>query len=642
MRIDLKKFLFVGLEKDRSVFFEKAQEIGVIHFIAPDNMRKVALPQELQKIISAIKIVRSLPVMEQEELDTYAALDDLVDAILHMHAKLEELQDQAEHLADEIEQVSPLGNYDSSELQWIANEGHRSIQFFCAREGLKDKENLPAELIYVNTSDGLDYFISIAPEAMQFEKMVEIKPEASLQELKAQKKNTDKEIHALEHALKDKAKYNQFLHHGLVHRSNRDVLLHTTAYAEASLDDLIFAVEGWVPVDRLEPLHKLAEQLDMHIEEVAIEPTDVIPTCLQNEGYARIGEDLVHIYDTPSATDKDPSVWVLVFFALFFSIIIGDAGYGLILLLAGMYFQYKQKKITYAGKRFFKLLYVLSGSIMVWGLLNTSFFGMVIPMDSPIRKLSLMTWLVEKKTAYHFALKDEVATEWMQEFPGIENLSDANAILNRAMTTNSETCRVCYDIYEAFANNITMELALLIGVIHITLSLLRYANRHISSLGWIAVLIGGYLFVPSYLNVTAMPHFILGLDPQVAGHEGLLLIYGGLIFALIASFFEHGWLGPIETLNRMIQLFSDSMSYLRLYALGLSGSLVTATMNDLASNMNVVFAALLLITGHLVNLVLGIMGGVIHGLRLNFLEWYHYSFEGDGKRFNPLNKIEIE
>ncbi len=92
----------------------------------------------------------------------------------------------------------------------------------------------------------------------------------------------------------------------------------------------------------------------------------------------------------------------------------------------------------------------------------------------------------------------------------------------------------------------------------------------------------------------------------------------------------------------VIQIFADIMSYLRLYALGLSGALVVSTLNEFASSMNIVLAALLLIVGHVINLGLCLMGGTIHGLRLNFLEWYHYSFEGGGKAFCPLKKIEIE
>ena len=93
----------------------------------------------------------------------------------------------------------------------------------------------------------------------------------------------------------------------------------------------------------------------------------------------------------------------------------------------------------------------------------------------------------------------------------------------------------------------------------------------------------------------------------------------------------------------LIQIFADILSYLRLYALGLAGALVNSD-----HQRSCRFSSFCLrrfnctALGHCVNIVLGIMGGVIHGLRLNFLEWYHYCFEGGGKMFNPLKKQDIE
>ena len=71
----------------------------------------------------------------------------------------------------------------------------------------------------------------------------------------------------------------------------------------------------------------------------------------------------------------------------------------------------------------------------------------------------------------------------------------------------------------------------------------------------------------------------------------------------------------------------------------MAGAIVASTINDMASNLPIVLSILLLIVGHSMNIVLGVMGGVIHGLRLNFLEFYHYSFEGGGKKFEPLKLL---
>jgi len=87
----------------------------------------------------------------------------------------------------------------------------------------------------------------------------------------------------------------------------------------------------------------------------------------------------------------------------------------------------------------------------------------------------------------------------------------------------------------------------------------------------------------------------------------------------------------------VIQVFADVLSYLRLYALALGGMVMAHTFNDhLGIEVGVVSGTLILLAGHFVNIGICAMGGVIHGLRLNFLEWYHYSFEGGGRLFNPL------
>lgn len=91
----------------------------------------------------------------------------------------------------------------------------------------------------------------------------------------------------------------------------------------------------------------------------------------------------------------------------------------------------------------------------------------------------------------------------------------------------------------------------------------------------------------------------------------------------------------METLN-VIQVFSDVLSYLRLYALGMAGMIVAQTFNGLGERFGIVIGTIIILIGHTVNINLSIMSGVIHGLRLNFLEWYHYCFEGGGKLFNPL------
>lgn len=639
MRVDLKKVLFVGVRNERELFFRKAQELGLIHFIDPKPGAGKQVPTEVHDVSAAIKVLRGLPVVEQEETEDYTQVDGIVGKILQLKNQLDKLG-EAERVARlEIARVEPLGDFSIQDIEWIEKATGKKIQFYCAKEGFSDGPNVPASAIFLNSDYGLDYFMALNDKPAQFDKMIEMKVDHPIGELKDHYQQILHETLDTEHELKGYAKYDDFLHKALIHKLNKYNLHTSESYVQMTMDDMLFAVEGWVPSDKLTDIHELAQHMHVYDEEVAIEPSDVVPTCLENEGLSRVGEDLVHIYDTPSTGDRDPSLWVLFFFALFFSMILGDAGYGLVLLLVSLYVRSKFKKMSKVGTRVMTLFTILCFMTIAWGLLTTSFFGISFSLDSPVRKVSLTTWMAKKKAEYHMQHQDEVWKSWVQKYPALENVTEPYEFVEKASTFNDNN--VSYDLLNKFNDNIMLELALFIGVLHIIISFLRYIDKNLTGIGWIIFIVGAYLYFPYFMDATSLIHYVFGVDKVKGAQNGLKMMYIGIGVAVLISVFKNKILGLLEAMN-IIQIFGDVMSYLRLYALGLSGSLVTATMNDLASGMNFVFGFGLLLIAHTVNIVLGIMGGVIHGLRLNFLEWYHYCFEGGGKRFNPLKKIEIE
>ena len=129
----------------------------------------------------------------------------------------------------------------------------------------------------------------------------------------------------------------------------------------------------------------------------------------------------------------------------------------------------------------------------------------------------------------------------------------------------------------------------------------------------------------------------MGWVPQnIAPVLGATLLFGGYALAILITSIQHGIKTGIGEAVHPTKIFGDVLSYIRLYALALAGSLMAITFNQMASNVNLALGIFIILLGHLVNLVIVAMAGTIHGLRLNFLEWYHYCFEGGGKLFNPL------
>lgn len=639
MRIDVKKFLFVGLEDDKGLFFSKAQEAGITHFISQNGPTPKEMPTCIAQMTQALKILRGLTPLPQEEPADSNVAHGMALRIIKLKEKIEKNQQDLRVNDLEMARVAAFGDFSFENLHEIEKTSNRVIQFFYAKQGFAEENEIPDEVIYVGSDFGLDYFVSITKEPKKYDGMTEMHFTQTHGTLKQKKKTIENEIHATEHELRGYAKYNRYLQKALIEDLNLYHLNEAKAGVKNELGNGIFAIEGWVPVNKIDEMKNSVQNLHVYAEEVAINPEDSIPTYLENTGYNRVGEDLVHIYDTPSHTDKDPSLWVLLWFAFFFSMIVGDAGYGLIFLLTALYIRYRNKTFTTFGHRMWKLFMLLAAGCITWGILMNSFFGIQIGMDNPIRKVSLMNYLVEKKAEYHFRYHDEVEKKWVQEIPKLKDAKNYKEFLSGA--TKEEKGEVVNAMYNQFSDKILMELALLVGTIHIIVSLLRYVKRNWAAVGWVVFLIGGYLYAPYYLGATSIVDVLFDIRPEITGKEGIYLIYLGIGLAFLLSFIQNKIFGLLEVMN-LIQIFGDILSYLRLYALALAGAMVAAVINEFSAKTNIVFGILLFVIGHLVNIALAVMGGVIHGLRLNFLEWYHYSFEGGGKKFDPLRLEQLE
>ena len=399
MRIDVKKYVFVGLEDEQEAFFKKAQDAGIVQFIEKTKNSTKGLPTDVSNVSNAIKILRGLPTAEQEDLDDFSQADHITSKILQLKDKLEKLEEEQRVNKLEIARVGIFGDFSPEDIAYIKQEGHKVVQFFFAKQGAYTQDSLPAEVVYVASEHGLDYYVAINDQSMQYDKMVEMRIEHPLGALKARTVQIEQELHQTEKTLKTYAKYNKFLHHALISKLNTYHLA-TAQNGVETVEQNLFAIEGWVPVDKQAELHSLVDQMHVYVEEIAVEPTDAIPTYLENTGANKIGEDIIGVYDVPSHTDKDPSLWVLVWFSFFFAFIVGDAGYGLVFLAVAMYIRYKSGALTHLKKRMMNLFFILCGSCIVWGVLVNSFFGISFGPDSPMRKFSLLTWLVEKKAEY--------------------------------------------------------------------------------------------------------------------------------------------------------------------------------------------------------------------------------------------------
>jgi V/A-type H+-transporting ATPase subunit I len=640
MIVNMRKYLLIGAKAEMDRFFTLAQRAGFLEFIGLSHKRALEMPHDAKTILSAIKIARAhLP----DSKDPYESLLDpvrLAEQIIQWNSEHEKLLEEERMLNAEIARIAPFGNFSRTELDQLEEESKRVFQFFCMKSDLAHDISLPSEVIYVGTEYDLDYFVSINKERTQYPKMIEILIERPIGLLRERLHQVRLDLARLEEEIHNSAKALPYLQNGLLNYLNEYHLELAKHDAASPLGDSLFAIEAWIPETKIKALHGLLSGLDVYTEEIAIESKDKIPTYQENTGAARLGEDLVHVYDTPAWTDKDPSLWIIIFFSIFFAMIVSDAGYGLIYFSIGLFLKWKFKKATGAFRRFIKLIFTLSTACIIWGVATASFFGIEIGPNNPFRKMSFIHYLAVQKAEYHLSQKDDVYQEYIKEFPDSASASDGHDFLVKA--SKEFDGKISYAAQQDFYDSILLELALLIGVIHISLSFLRYMNRNWTGIGWILFMVGGYLYFPSFLEATSLLNFMGWISKPVAYAVGKQLLYCGLILVFVISLLQKKKWGALHELTNAIQVFADVLSYLRLYALALAGMIMASTFNDLAAKAGFIGGIFIILVGHMTNLTLTVMSGVIHGLRLNFLEWYHYSFEGGGRLFDPLRIRKVK
>lgn len=634
MRVDIEKWMFVGLNSERNAFFEKAQQLGLIEFIdrTPKKQAEQLLANDAQYTL-AMKVLRTLTPVEQLETDDYSKADEIAGSICRLHHTLESQREELRTLKIESARVAPFGDFALEDIKAIEKDAGRVIQFFAAKSHAADALSAEDGLIYISSSHGLDYFVSIQKEKKSYPHCVEMQIPEPLGSLKKKEKQLEEEIRRNEQALKGFAKYANFLQNAYVEKLNQHRLRQSSKKVDLPLDDKLFLAEGWAPVNKRQALQALSKESNVQMDLVALDTDQTAPTYLENQGVSRIGEDLIGIYDTPANTDKDPSLWVFCFFAMFFAMIVGDGGYGLVYLAIALFGWYRYPKIKGMGRRFLQLMTVLSIACITWGLLSGTFFGVSLNYHHPFRKGSLLDFLAEKKMEYLLKTHESDYQNLIKQYPALAEAKTGKEAFDATMKESGGSFQS--EVLNQFVDGALVELVLFIAVVHIILSLCRYGLRNWPAVGWVLFLIGAYLYVPTYLGSISMAQSLLGMSVETAARAGSHLMIGGLSLAIILSLIQNRLLGLLEVTN-VLGISADVLSYLRIYALGLSGAIMGATLNDLASGLPIVFAVLLLGVGHMFNMVLATMGGFIHGLRLNFIEWYRYSFQGGGKPFSPL------
>jgi V/A-type H+-transporting ATPase subunit I len=637
MRVDVEKYLLVGSCQVQQAFFQDAQKAGCLEFIGQPNHVGQELGYVIDQITQVVKLLKHQPALPQKHLPAGESFQPLVEQILQLEDQRLQAEDRLRSLEVEAARVAPLGPFSEQDVRWIETlSGRRLRVFFAPSMSKKTKDFAALGLVFLCSAYDLDYFVGLLHQEAIPPPFVEMEQVRSITHVEREiEEEKSHQAHLIRQMEKMAAYLEVIAEEGVRLMELRD-LKRAVASVAPLIDGQLFSAFAWLPKTQVARIHQLCRRHHLVMKQVAIDPEDRVPTALENKGVNRIGQDLVQLYDTPSQSDFDPSAWVLWAFAVFFAMIINDAGYGLLFLLGALFVRWRKGKIRGSARRTTKLVAILGAFSMVWGFGVHSFFGLNFAPTSAVVESSPLQWLVEKKAQYHFEKKDEVYREWSRVTPQIAQAKNGREMLLLATQTRDGIPQ--YKMLETFNGNLLLEIALLVGAIHLTLGMLRHLRANWAGFGWILCIWGGFLYAPKMLKATSLFQFALGVPSTIAEQYGLQTCAIGLGTACLLALFQRRWAG-LEEITKVVTVLSDLLSYLRLYALGLAGAIVASTANELGAKVGLFIGTIIILIGHGVNILLGVMSGVIHGLRLNFLEWYHTCFEGGGRPFRPLRLL---
>ncbi|MGD9014525.1 MAG: hypothetical protein PVI33_00650, partial [Candidatus Omnitrophota bacterium] len=353
----------------------------------------------------------------------------------------------------------------------------------------------------------------------------------------------------------------------------------------------ISCLQGFIPATEVIKLINLANRQGWaYLIQEPDNPQEV-PTLIKNPRWLRIIEPVFKFMGTlPGYNELDISFTFLLFFSLFFALLISDAGYGLVFLLVTYFIR---KRLSNAPGELFMLMYVLGLATVVWGALSGTWFG----------------------------------TEKIAQLPFLKSM-----IIGRV---NSFV-----DVNQAFM----MYLCFFIGAVHLSIAHSTVALRIINSLRALAQL-GWILIIWSLFFIAGR----LVLAKDLFRYTAVMFSLGIVLVLLFShpqkKFFKGIAISLADLPLRVINSFSDIISYLRLFAVGYATLAVASSFNHLASRIGFnnllggFIGALILFLGHALNILLGLMAVIVHGIRLNMLEFSsHLGMQWSGIEYKPFRE----
>ena len=599
----MTKLTMLIYHRDYKRFLIDLREHGVVHVHA----KKETLQDEVMKAkMAEVKHVNNvIKLLEKDNKTTRQQDNKLIDLcsselivfIDNKFAEIDSIQQQIASLQKDDTIYDVWGNFPDEKIKQI-RDNNWDLRFFSVPQSKYDEAwEQEFNAFIINEISGLKYFttltskdkeVNIEAEAFHFPSLSKSEIKAKIEELTAKLNETRQYLCDIsEDAIK---KLNEYK---ILVQEDADFYKVSEA-AQHLADDKIMALEGWIPTEIKSDTISWLNNEEIYFE--ASEPekgVDNPPIKLKNRRFARLFEMIGNLYSIPTYWELDMTPFFAPFFVIFFGFCLGDLGYGALICLVTLALILSKKlkdmnNVLWLG-------FFLGLGTVIMGTISGTFFG--IPL---------------------------------LEVEGIPVLNKLKSIMFQPD-----------GLYSAFY------VSLIIGIFQILFGMcLKIINQiklygfqaAIPTIGWVVMLLGG--IVSFLIDGIGVPFYTCLITGAV-----LVFLLNGPINSFAAPFKNIGS-GLWDTYNMATGLLGDVLSYIRLFALGLSGSILGLVFNDLAVSMKpdipvlgTIVMIIILLFGHTMNIALSALSAFVHPMRLTFVEFYKNSgFVGGAKEYKPFRK----
>jgi len=616
MIVPMKKVFLVLLEAEKRQALKSLRKLGLVHLeeLEGHSEELSLLKGQQSNLETALRLLQDLKLEKSVKPSNPIDESDSVifaDKVISLFDEKSKAQSEIIKYQLELDRLSRWGGVNLEDFSYLSEKGvHLHLYEIPANKYATLPEDI--ETVFVNQDKNTARFLlftqddiipNLPAEAFRVdmpEKSTSVM-EQNIKELKAKIASIDSTLLAttskisfLKDSIKEKAKQVEF----------------ENAFSGMSCDNAenhaLAWLTGYVPTENAPEVKKLAEAEKWGFAAVDPAEDDPVPTKIKNNKFVSLIYPVTDFLGTvPGYNEYDISNWFLLFFCVFFGMIFGDGGYGIIIVLAALFGLlsaiFKGKKP--AGAMF--LLLLIGLSTMGWGMITCSWFG----MDT------------------------NLLPQWLKDL-SVPALSNVTANISSEMDTYvSQNIQIfCFTLAL-----IQLSIAHLKGIFRYIKSL-----KCLGELGSLVMLWGIYLVV---LNMVVsaerfpMPSYTV---PLVLGGFLFNFIFGNYAGNFGAGLAESAK-NIVSLLLGVVNVFSDVVSYIRLWAVGLAGGAIASTVNEMAGPMMggamICAAILLLFFGHGLNMILNVLSVIVHGVRLNTLEFSnHLGMSWSGFSYKPFSE----